>query len=136
MTASSRTAPQARAILPRQDALPLHADLHEAFDVIAIEFARPAHGHLPGIVLGLEQARDHGGLEVADGGRPGFQADVDLVGIGQHIFERVPPARLAGFAGQPDQAVALRPGDAVEPEQHLHIAGLRAAAAGLDPEDR
>src|SRR5262249_35290745 len=128
--------PEARPVLSRQDVLPFRADLHSTLDFLPIQFTGAVSERLPGVLLGLEQAGHHVGLEVADGCGPGFQPDVDLVGIGQDVTERVPPAGLAGFAGQPDQAVAFRPGDAVELQQDPDVAGLGTAAAGLDAEDR
>ena len=91
--------PQARPVLAGQDALAFHADLNAALDVLAVQFPRASPGHLPGVLLGLQQAGHHGGFEVADGRRSCFQADEDLVGVGQDVAEGVPPAGLAGFTG-------------------------------------
>jgi len=87
------------------------------------------------VILGLQQAGYDAGLEVADGGGAGFQADVDLVRVRQHIAEGMPPAGLASVSGQLDQAVTFEAGDAVEFEQRPDVAGLRSAPAGLDAED-
>jgi len=83
--------PQARPVLAGQYALAFHADLHSALDVIPVQFARAIAECLPCVLFGLEQAGHHDGLEVADGSGPGFQADVDLIRVGQDVAEGVPP---------------------------------------------
>ena len=111
-------------------------DLHAALYFVSVKFAGAVAEHLPCVLLGLEQARDHGGLEVADGRCSGFKPDVDLVRVGEDVPEGVPPAGLAGFPGQLDQAVTLRAGHAVEIKQDPDVAWLGTAPAGLDAEDR
>jgi hypothetical protein len=95
-----------------------------------------ATDHGPGVVGGLQQARDEQRLEVADRDSPGFQADVHLIGVGKDITEGVPPAGLPGVAGELDEALALGAGDAVKVQEVPHASGLGMGPAGLDAEDR
>ena len=127
--------PEPRPVIAGQDLLPGQADFNQAFDPIGVQLSRPVPEDLAGVVRGLEQAGHDHGLEVADGGGSGFQADVDLVRVRQHIAEGVPPAGLASLPGQLDQPIPFGAGDAVELEQRPDVAGLRPAPAGLDAED-
>ena len=60
-----------------------------------------------GVVGGLEQTRNQLWLERADLGRLGLQPDVDLEPVRQHVVVRLPPAPLAGVAGDLDERVHL-----------------------------
>ena len=128
--------PEPRPVIAGQDLLPGQADFNQALDLIRIQLYRPVPEDLAGVVRGLEQAGHDHGLEVADRGGSGFQPDVDLVRVRQHIAERVPPPRLASIPRQLDQPVPFRPGHPVELEQRPDVAGLRPAPPGLDAEDR
>jgi hypothetical protein len=75
--------------------VPGQTDFKQTFDLFGVQLDRPVPEGLPCIVRGLEQAGHDDGLEVADRGSAGFQADVDLVRVGQNVPEGVPPARLA-----------------------------------------
>ena len=82
------------------------------------------------ILFGLEQAGYHDGLEVADGGGAGFQADVDLVRVRQDVAEGMPPAGLASLPGELDEPVSFGAGDAEPPEPSE---GTRSAPQALVP---
>ncbi len=88
-----------------------------------------------GVAGGLQQRRDELGLVGADGGSVGFQADVGGVRVGQHVAVAVPPAALAGLAGQRGQGVA--PGgvaDLVQVEQGAQVGQAEPDELGaLDP---
>ena len=116
--------PQLRPVFAGQDLLPSEADFYSALDLIMIKLPRAVSECLARILLGLEKAGHHHGLEVADGGGAGFQADVDLVRVRQHVAERVPPPGLAGLPGQLDQPVPFGPGHAVQLEKGPNVPGL------------
>jgi hypothetical protein len=109
MAASSMTAHSRGRVVAGQDLLPGQADFDAAFDLITVQLPRSVSELRAGVILSLEQPGNDDGLEIADGGGSGFQADVDLVRVRQDIAEGVPPARLAGLLGQLDQAVAFGP---------------------------
>ena len=56
-----------------------------------------------GVVLGLQQAGDAVRVEAADEFGGFFQADRDAEPGWQHVAVGVPPARLAGLAGQGEE---------------------------------
>ena len=126
--------PEPRSAIASQDLLPGQADFKQALDLIRVQLYRPVPEDLPRVVRRLQQARHDHGLEVADRGGAGFQADVDLVRVRQHVAERVPPPGLAGLPGQLDQPVPFGPGHAVQLEKGPNVPGLGAAPSGLDAE--
>ena len=113
--------PEPRSAIASQDLLPGQADFKQALDLIRVQLYRPVPEDIPRVVRRLQQARHDHGLEVADRGGAGFQADVDLVRVRQHVAERVPPPGLAGLLGQLDQPVPFGPGHAVQLEKDPNV---------------
>ena len=134
MTASSITAHSRGRSSRARNFLPGQADFKQALDLIRVQLYRPVPECLPRVVRGLQQAGHDHGLKVADRGGAGFQADVDLVRVRQHVAERVPPPGLAGLPGQLDQPVPFGSGHAVQLEKGPNVPGLGAAPPGLDAE--
>ena len=77
--------PQPRPVIAGQNLLPGQADFKQALHLLRIQLDRPVPEDLPRVVRCLQQAGHDHGLEVADRGGTGFQADVDLVRVRQHV---------------------------------------------------
>src|SRR6185312_4082894 len=89
-----------------------------------------------GVVGGLEQAGDGVRVVAADQAGGFFQADEGAEPGGQDVVVAVPPAGLAGLAGQGQERVDLGGvGDAVGGEQALDGQWFQAAFGAFHPTD-
>jgi hypothetical protein len=107
---------QAQRVLALEDeVLAAEPDLDALLDLVRAELAGAGADDGARVGLGLELAGDGEGLEDAERLRGGLQPDVGGVGAAEDAGVGVPPALLAGLAGQADQRVAdLGVGDRVQ----------------------
>src|SRR5262249_4343199 len=97
--------------------------------------SRVAADYVPGISLGLEQARDDVDVPDGHGCRLVFQADELLIVVGQAFGVFFPPAFLRRILGEPEQERAARPGDLVVVEQPLNFPRPQAGPGAFVPAD-
>src|SRR5260370_39364019 len=99
-----------RRIRPaEQGLLPRGASRYRALGFLGADRGAGSPDHLISVAGGLEDPRDHVGVN-PDAGRLGFHADV---AAGEDVGVRRPPAAPAGVTAELDERLALRGADAV-----------------------
>ena len=128
--------PQPRRAGPRQQPLAAHPQLDPPVQLVPADRRVAQLDDLAGVRRRLEQPGHELHLVVTDDRRGLLEADVRLEPVRQQVTEVVPPARVAGLAGQVEQALPVGGiGHAVQGEQVLDVPVLEADPAVLHPAD-
>jgi hypothetical protein len=97
--------PQLKRLVTGKDLLAGQPSLDKLVLLLVALLDQAGRGDGLSIGLRLEQAGYELGFVRPASHRAGFQADVVLVGVGQDVAVRLPPAGLVGLAGDGDQSI-------------------------------